>query len=43
MRDGCCAADWAGKMLFVGEALKGEVVGLRQITDNAWSLLPAAC
>jgi hypothetical protein len=29
---------WAGKMLFVGEALEGEVVGLRQVTDDAWSL-----
>ena len=29
---------WAGKMLFVGEALEGEVVGLRQVEDDAWSL-----
>ena len=29
---------WAGKMLFVGEALEGEVVGLRQVTDDAWSM-----
>ena len=29
---------WAGKMLFVGEALEGEVVGLRQVDDEAWSL-----
>ena len=25
-------------MLFVGEALEGEVVGLRQVTDDAWSM-----
>jgi hypothetical protein len=26
---------WAGKLLFVGEALLGEVVGLRQAADDA--------
>lgn len=29
---------WAGRMLFVGEALEGEVVGLRQVDDEAWTL-----
>ena len=31
---------WAGKKLFVGEAFEGEVIGLRQVDDEAWSLSP---
>ena len=29
---------WAGRMLLVGEALEDEVVGLRKVDDEAWTL-----
>ena len=29
---------WAGRTLFVGEPLEGEVVGWSQLDDEAWTL-----